>query len=118
MLSAALAMREEAGAVPVRSWLFVGALLGSGLLTLVALVRTGIRTFWPQMQREPPGVRAAEGLPVVALLAACGALTLAAGPTMEFARVTAQSLYDRRAYIDAVLGAQVRMPPPAQEASR
>lgn len=117
MLSAALAMREEAGAVPVRSWLFVGVLLGSGLLTLTALVRTGIRTFWPQLRRAPPGVRAAEGLPVVALLAACGALTLAAGPTMEFARVTARSLYDRRAYIDAVLGAQV-LPPPAQEASR
>jgi multicomponent K+:H+ antiporter subunit D len=55
---------------------------------------------------------------VVALLAACGALTLAAGPTMEFARATARSLYDRHEYIDAVLGAQVRRPPTAPEAAR
>ncbi|MDY7230797.1 monovalent cation/H+ antiporter subunit D [Hyalangium rubrum] len=118
MLSAALAVREEAGSVPTRAWLFTGGLLGSGLLVLIALTRTGIRTFWSEMQRAPPRVRAAEGFPVVALLAACGALTIAAAPTMDLARVTAQSLYDRRGYIDAVLGAPVRPPPPAQEAAR
>jgi multicomponent K+:H+ antiporter subunit D len=112
MLSAALGLRGDSGAVPFRSWLFVGVLLGSGLLTLIALTRTGIRTFWTKTQREPPRVRAAEGLPVVALLAACAALTLAAAPAMEFARATARSLYDRRGYTDAVLGAQVRPPPP------
>jgi multicomponent K+:H+ antiporter subunit D len=37
---------------------------------------------------------------------------------MEFARATAQSLYDRRGYIDAVLGAKVRMPATAPEATR
>ncbi|WP_239470524.1 monovalent cation/H+ antiporter subunit D [Archangium violaceum] len=118
MLSAALAVREETGSVPTRAWLFVGGLLGSGLLVLIALTRTGIRTFWSEMQREPPRVRAAEGLPVVALLAACVALTLAAAPTMELARATAQSLYDRRGYTHAVLGARVRMPTPAPEAAR
>lgn len=118
MLSAALAVREEAGSVPTRAWLFVGGLLGSGLLVLIALTRTGIRTFWSEMQREPPRVRAAEGFPVVALLAACGALTLLAAPTMGLASATAQSLYDRRGYTDAVLGARVRMPPAAPEAAR
>ena len=114
MLAAALGPREDGGAVPFRSWLFVGVLLGSGLLTLVALTRTGIRTFWSQTQREPPRVRAAEGLPVVALLVAGAALTLAAAPAMEYARATARSLHDRRGYIDAVLGASVRPPPTAQ----
>ncbi|HYH97226.1 monovalent cation/H+ antiporter subunit D [Hyalangium sp.] len=118
MLSAALAVREESGSIPARSWLFVGVLLGSGLLTLIALTRTGIRTFWAEMQREPPRVRAPEGLPVVALLAACGALTLAAAPTMELARATAQSLYDRSGYIGAVLGAKVRPSPTAPEVGR
>lgn len=118
MLSAALAVREGSGVVPTRAWLFVGVLLGSGLLTLIALTRTGIRTFWSGRQREAPRVRAAEGLPVVALLAACGALTLAAGPVMEYALATAQSLYDRHGYIDAVLGAPVRLSPTATEVRR
>ncbi|MFP2903945.1 monovalent cation/H+ antiporter subunit D [Pyxidicoccus sp. 3LFB2] len=118
MLSAALSLREGGGAVPTRVWLFVCVLLGSGLLTLIALTRTGIRTFWSGGQRASPRVRAPEGLPVVALLAACLALTLAAGPVMQFALETAQSLHDRRGYIDAVLGVEVRGPAPAPEASR
>lgn len=118
MLSAALGLGSGSAAVSPRAWLFTGVLLGCGLLTLIALTRTGIRTFWPEMQRTPPQVRAPEGLPLVALLAACGVLTLAAGPTMELARATAQSLYDRRGYIDAVLGAPVRPPATAQENSR
>jgi multicomponent K+:H+ antiporter subunit D len=118
MLSAALEPREGGGLLSTRAWLFTGVLLGCGLLTLIALTRTGVRTFWSEMQREPPRVRAPEGLPLVALLTACGVLTLAAGPAMEFARATAQSLYDRRGYIDAVLGAEVRPPATAPEAGR
>lgn len=117
MLSAALAMRDAARSVPPRAWLFTVGLLGSGLLVLIALTRTGIRTFWSEMQRAPPRVRAAEGLPVLTLLAACGALTLAAGPSMDFARATARSLYERLGYTDAVLGARV-VPPPEKEAAR
>jgi multicomponent K+:H+ antiporter subunit D len=118
MVSEALGSREGGGLVSARAWLFTGVLLGCGLLTLIALTRTGIRTFWSEMQREPPRVRAPEGLPLVALLTACGVLTLAAGPAMEFARATAQSLYDRRGYIDAVLGAEVRPSATAPEAGR
>jgi multicomponent K+:H+ antiporter subunit D len=110
MLSAALGLRDGGGEVPLRVWLFVGVVLGCGLLTLIALTRTGIQTFWAEVQREPPRVRAPEGLPLVVLLSACGLLTVAAGPTMELARATAQSLYDRRGYIGAVLGAEVRPP--------
>ena len=118
MLSAALEPREGGGPLSTRAWLFTGVLLGCGLLTLIALTRTGIRTFWSEMQREPPRVRAPEGLPLVALLTACGVLTLAAGPAMELARATAQSLYDRRGYIDAVLGAEVVPSATAPEAGR
>ncbi|WP_224365355.1 monovalent cation/H+ antiporter subunit D [Hyalangium versicolor] len=118
MLSAALGPREGGEPISARAWLLTGVLLSCGLLTLIALTRTGIRTFWSEMQREPPRVRAPEGFPLVALLTACGVLTLAAGPTMELARATAQSLYDRRGYIDAVLGAAVRPPATAPEVKR
>jgi multicomponent K+:H+ antiporter subunit D len=110
MLSAALAPVAAGGA---RAAVFAGVLLGSGLLALVALTRTGVRIFWSGGQRQPPLVRAAEGVPVVALLALCGVLTVAAGPTMALAEVAARSLHDRREYVDAVLGAnRVASPPP------
>ncbi len=115
MLSAALGVSGTEGGVAGQTWVFVGALLLTAFLTLAALTRTGIRTFWTQMQREAPRVRVAEGLPVVTLLALCGALTLGAGPAMDRARATARSLYDRQGYIDAVLGARVRPPAAARE---
>jgi multicomponent K+:H+ antiporter subunit D len=110
MLSAALGSSGRGGTVNVTSWLFVAVLLGCALLMLIALTRTGIRTFWSSVQREAPRVRAAEGLPLVALLAVSLGLTVAAGPAMAFVRSTARSLHDRREYIEAVLGAEVTAP--------
>jgi multicomponent K+:H+ antiporter subunit D len=109
MLSGALAADEPSRQV----WLFTAVVLGCGLLTLIALMRTGIRLFWASSPRESPRVRAAEGLPVVALLTACALLTIAAGPALSLARATAASLYDRGGYIDAVLGAKVEPSPEA-----
>jgi multicomponent K+:H+ antiporter subunit D len=57
-------------------------------------------------------VRTAEALPVLALLAMCAALTVAAGPAMAYAHAAAHSLYNREEYIRAVLKAEVRPPPP------
>jgi multicomponent K+:H+ antiporter subunit D len=106
MLSAALS-REGAQAINPRAWLLLVTLLGSGLLTLLTLTRTGVRMFWSSAQRAPLRVHASEGLPIVLLLALCGALALAAGPALGFARTTAQALYDKHSYIDAVLDARV-----------
>ena len=116
MLSAALGVRGAGGGVPWRSALFAGVALGTGLLTLVALTRSGIRVFWAQMDdRAPPQVRPAEGVPVVALLGLCAVLTVAAGPALELAQATARSLYDRWGYIAAVLEAPVVPAPTAGE---
>ncbi len=87
-----------------RGGIFVAALLCCGFLALIALTRTGIRTFWSGARRQPLRVRAAEAVPVVALLGLCAALTVAAGPAMTLARVAARALHDRREYVDAVLG--------------
>jgi multicomponent K+:H+ antiporter subunit D len=110
MLSAALARPGT------RRWLFVAVVLGCGLLTLVALTRTGIRTFWSSTQRQAPRLRAVEGLPILALLGICAALTVVAGPAMQFARRASSSLHDRQAYIQAVLARDVRVPPAPEPA--
>ena len=111
MLSAAIGPVARTGAAGVRVAVFAGVLLTCGLLALIALTRTGVRTFWSGGPRPPLRVRLAEAVPVVALLALCGILTVAAGPTMDLARTAARSLRDRREYIDAVLRANVTAGP-------
>ena len=106
MLSAAVG----AGAPPTRACVFVAVLLGSGLLSLVALTRTGIRAFFALSGREGPRIRFAEGVPVVALLLACAALTVAAGPVSRFALAAARALHAPAAYVGAVLGPAAAQP--------
>ena len=102
----------EAPVVGNASWAFLALLLVSGFLTLVALSRTGIRHFWTQPLSAMPSLRAVEVLPVAALLAACVALTIEAGPVMQHATATAEGLFTPTAYRDAVYGAQ-QIPNPA-----
>ncbi len=120
MLSALFPPLPREQAIGARSWLFCAGLLGCGFLSLLALTRTGIRTFWSSTQRQPPRLRKAEALPVMALLTLCAALTAAAGPAMAYVHAAARSLYNRQEYIQAVLQAPVRLPtsPPPPEAGR
>jgi multicomponent K+:H+ antiporter subunit D len=107
MLSAALALRGTHEGGDARVWVFVATLLVTGVLVLLALVRTGIHTFWAEAQRAPLGVRAAEALSVLALLGVTAALVIAAGPALKVTQAAARSLYERSAYLEAVLGADV-----------
>ncbi|MDM0050822.1 monovalent cation/H+ antiporter subunit D [Variovorax sp. J22R115] len=94
------------------AWTFLALLLVSGFFTLLALGRTGIRHFWTQVHATMPALPALEVLPVAALLAACFALTWEAGPVMQHAIATAESLHSPTAYRNAVLGAR-QVPSPA-----
>jgi multicomponent K+:H+ antiporter subunit D len=111
MLSAAIAPAADGRVAGPRAAVFAGVILVCGLLALVALTRTGIRTFWSGGGRQPPVVRAAEAVPVLALLGLCGVLTVAAGPTMRLAETAARSLHDRQEYIEAVRHANVTASP-------
>jgi multicomponent K+:H+ antiporter subunit D len=89
------------------------AVLISGLLSIVALSRTGTRLLW-----AIPASRAYAGAPVSAprgsraklaacalLLAAVVAATLFAGPLKGYLDATAAQLLDREAYVHAILPA-------------
>ncbi|MES2051389.1 MAG: monovalent cation/H+ antiporter subunit D, partial [Pseudomonadota bacterium] len=84
--------------ITAASWGFLALLLVSGFLALVALSRAGIRYFWTQPAAAMPSLRTLEVLPVAALLAACVALTIEAGPVMHHASATAQGLLSPTAY--------------------
>ena len=92
------------------AWLLVATLVVSGLATLIAMMRAGIRTFWPSFEREAPRVSMIELGPVLVLLALCVGLTIQAGPAMRFVRHTTEQLAERKLYMDAVLKKPVVTP--------
>jgi multicomponent K+:H+ antiporter subunit D len=96
----------DGGAVPRAGWLLLGLPLASGLAALVALSRSGIRTFWAPQQRTPPRLRVIECLPIGLLLLACALLTVRAEPVLRYADMAARALHDPRDYIAAVLMAR------------
>ncbi|MEO6033367.1 MAG: proton-conducting transporter membrane subunit [Burkholderiaceae bacterium] len=92
------------GAAPeIAAWVFLALLIGSGLAAMIALSRSGIRYFWAPQERPPPRLRVIECAPVVALLLACAALMVGAGPALRYARSAAESLHQPSRYIDAVM---------------
>ncbi len=90
--------------LPDGTWLW-GVVLGSSLLTLIALSRAGSRLFWgPVVDTETPtpaGWRPL--LPATLLLAASLAMTVAAAPICRYTEATARQLLTPRHYIEAVL---------------
>ncbi|MFQ0814059.1 cation:proton antiporter [Brucella anthropi] len=94
-------------AMPVSpaSWILVTLILLSGLSALIAMTRSGIRTFWASLEGNVPRVLVREIVPIAGLLAICLALTIAAGPAMRYMDETARSLHDPASYIGSVLNA-------------
>ena len=74
------------------SWAFVALVIGSGLMTLIAMSRAGIRYFWTQPLAGTPSLPLVEVLPVVGLLAACVALTIGGETVLLHTQATAEGL--------------------------
>ena len=88
--------------VPGTAWILLAMLTLSGLATIIAMGRSGVRLFWmPNV--TPPRVRLIEMAPVALLLGLCLALTVAAGPVLGYLQETAQALHVPRDYIESVL---------------
>lgn len=97
---------RHAATATMRTALF-GSLLVAGLLSLIALSRTGVRYFWAPHDRAPPRLRAIECAPIALLLLGCVAMAIFADPLLRYTRIAAQELVDPARYIDAVLSTQV-----------
>lgn len=87
-------------------WSLLALMVGTGLLALLALTRTGIRHFWAAQNRQAPQLRVLEGLPIAALLAACLWLTVQAPLVLQFTQASANALHAPHTYIRAVMQAQ------------
>lgn len=95
---------QAGGAISVRSWLLFAIVIFSGLAALVAMTRTGIRTFWAPLEVIVPRVLVVEMAPVALLVALCLALTVQGGVVIRYTEATANSLYHPSSYIGGVLG--------------
>jgi len=87
-----------------RSWIFA-TVLGSALLGLIGSSRAGTIVFWGSEQRPVTHDRAGAGalLPALALIGSSAALTLGAGPVVDYLRATAAQVMQPADYVDAVL---------------
>lgn len=93
----------HAGVAPWTTWAFFAAILLSGLASLIALSRVGMRLFWSVAGRATPRLRVLEATPVAALVLVCLGLTLAAGPVSRYLDSAGRSLHQPDTYIRAVL---------------
>ena len=91
------------GAVPVTSWALIALIIMSGLATMIAMMRAGIRIFWMAPDRAVPRVRLMEMAPIAVLLFLCVTLTVQAGPAMRYMQATAESLLAPQGYVRNVL---------------
>ena len=105
LLAAALdpAAVHRSGTVPGSAWAFLVVLILSGLATLIAMTRAGIRIFWASPDRTVPRVRLIEMAPIMFLLTICAAQTVFAGPVIRFMQATAQSLHAPAGYVGDIL---------------
>lgn len=95
---------EQMHVIPVALWWFLALLIFSGLATLIAMSRSGIRTFWaPPVDTALPRVLLIEIVPIAALLCITLILTIQAGPVMHFMEATANNLHAPQPYIEGVM---------------
>jgi multicomponent K+:H+ antiporter subunit D len=100
---ALMAAVVEPALVPASSWTLLALLVLSGLATIIAMGRAGVRLFWARTERTVPRVRVIEMAPVAALIALCAALTVAAGPALRYMNDTAAGMHAPGSYIEQVL---------------
>jgi multicomponent K+:H+ antiporter subunit D len=89
-------------------WVLTGTLILSGLAATIALMRSGINTFWVSLEGTVPAVRSVEIAPIVLLLGLGLALTFFARPVMDFMHAAATSVYAEGDYTQAVLAGSAR----------
>jgi multicomponent K+:H+ antiporter subunit D len=103
--------------VPALAWALLGLLILSGLTTLVAMTRAGIRTLWARGEHTVARVRVIEIAPIVILLIATAAITVQAEPVMRYMQATASALHTPQGYIRGVLSAPSGRIVPTKEGS-
>lgn len=91
------------GVPPTASvWILIVLVILSGLASLIAMTRVGIRTFWGSLEGTVPRVLVIELVPVMFLLSLTLLLSVQAAPVMQYMDATIRVLSEPKNYIGAV----------------
>jgi multicomponent K+:H+ antiporter subunit D len=85
-------------------WAFSAAVVATGVATMIALTRGGLRLFWSSRGRTTPRLRVIEAGPAAFLILLSLALTAGVGPVMTYLSSAARSLHSPDIYIRVVNG--------------
>jgi multicomponent K+:H+ antiporter subunit D len=85
------------------AWTMLALLMFSGLATVVAASRTGVRIFWVPARQITPPVRVVELASIALLLLITASLVVQAGPVMRYLDDAALALHAPHTYVDEVL---------------
>jgi multicomponent K+:H+ antiporter subunit D len=105
------------GEIAWEGWLLIALLILSGLASLMAMVRVGVKRFWTPRDLPLPALRRNECIPIVLLLGVCVALTIKGDGLLRYAHATAVSLDDPAVYIDTVLATRPVPNPAASDSA-
>ena len=89
-------------AVPVAGWILLALITVSGLASIMAMARAGMRIFWGSRLRSQR-IRLVEIAPVAGLMAVSLSLTVAAGPVMSYMQQAEREVHSPRGYVEKVL---------------
>ncbi len=90
------------------AWVLVAVSVIASLLTLYAIAKVWNRAFWqsapPEVLEQTRRIPRPAAAATAVLAAVSVALTVVAGPLMNYSSASAQALLDRKPYVEAVLG--------------
>ena len=104
MLKGMLDGLPDGSGIPAHVWVVVALIILSGLAALVAMMRTGIRTFWAPLETVLPRVLVIEVAPILALIGLCLAMTVYGGALIRYTDAASTALHEPGAYVRGVLG--------------
>jgi multicomponent K+:H+ antiporter subunit D len=90
----------------VSAWMLLTLLILSGLASMIALVRLGIRYLWTPQGRPRPTLQLIECVPIAMLVTLCIGLLVGASPVLRFTQAAAETLLRPEHYIEAVMSAR------------
>jgi multicomponent K+:H+ antiporter subunit D len=94
----------QAPAIGATGWTLMALVFLSGLVSIVSLMRFGVRTFWASETVGQPTLHAAEVVPVAALLLVSVLLTVQAQPVFGYLARASDDVHRPKLYIDRVPG--------------
>ena len=110
ILTALLNPAGSDAAISIVAWILLALLMVSGLMTLIAMTRAGIRTLWMTHERVVPRVGVIEIVPIALLLLFSVTLTVRAEPAMRYMRATASAIHTPTDYVRSVLSPTAQQP--------